>query len=113
MAETDMDAAIAHGDAARAFAEALLGVQKSRELLFAQLSVQEDSGENEVFERLVERYERACRTLCKAQEMLHEAKTLDLRPLCLECERRLYDDEIKNTCPATGHQRPHRLKEPA
>lgn len=102
-----------HGAEAKEFADALLAVREAREKLFylSREAAEEEYPETEVFERPVEIYDRACLRLCHAKDALDEAKSLDPRPLCEECLKRLAPDQITLTCPAQSFRRPHRIKE--
>lgn len=105
------DEAREHGEAAREFCDALRAVGEARDALVALSRQASEYEDPSAFERPVEVYERACGRFCRAKEALDEAKSLDLRPLCVDCLRRLERDELTLTCSARHYSGPHRTEE--
>ena len=115
MIESDqVEEALAHGRAAKAWAEAFVAVENAKSAVFALARTEEtDYIEDWVFGVAVARYQAASSRFCRAQEALNEAQSADSRPLCEACFRRLDRGEETRNCAALGYQTSHQIKEKA
>ena len=106
-----------HASEARQYAEALFNVHEARDhlhgLVRREMRHDGEGPEDYDYEASVAQYQEACGRLKQATEALHEAQSLDTRPLCTECFRRLDSGELAHPkgCPAFGYQQAHIVKE--